>query len=56
MNNSLLASQIGQRIFLPGHFDGPVVLEDARPLGPDDSAGYECRVRLSMRQTSSAEE
>jgi superfamily II DNA or RNA helicase len=23
-----------------------VVLEGARPLGPDDSAGYECRVRL----------
>ncbi len=46
MSNSLLTSQIGQRIFLPGHFDGPVVLEDARPLGSDDSAGYECRVRL----------
>ena len=46
MSSSLLASQIGQRIFLPGHFDVPVVLEDARPLGSDDSAGYECRVRL----------
>ncbi len=46
MSNRLLTSQIGQRIFLPGHFDGPVVLEDARPLGSDDSAGYECRVRL----------
>ncbi len=46
MSNSLLTSQIGQRIFLPGHFDGPVVLEDARPLGSIDSAGYECRVRL----------
>lgn len=46
MSNSLLASQIGQRISLPGHFDVPVILEDARPLGSDDSAGYECRVRL----------
>ncbi|HOV90464.1 MAG TPA: DUF3883 domain-containing protein [Syntrophorhabdaceae bacterium] len=46
MSNSLLTSQIGQRISLPGHFDVPVILEDARPLGPDDSAGYECRVRL----------
>ena len=33
---------IGARIQLPGHFDLPVVLEDARPL-PN---GYECRVRL----------
>jgi len=46
MSSSLLTSQIGQRIFLPGPFDVPVVLEDARPLGSDDSAGYECRVRL----------
>ncbi len=46
MGSSLLTSQIGQRIFLPGHFDVPVVLEDARALGSDDSAGYECRVRL----------
>jgi hypothetical protein len=46
MANSLLSSQIGQRTLLPGHFDVPVVLEDARPLGPDDSAVYECRVRL----------
>jgi hypothetical protein len=37
---------IGRRIFLPGHFDVPVVPEDARPLGSDDSAGDECRVRL----------
>jgi len=34
---------IGQRVSLPGHFDEPVVLEDARPIG----SGYECRVRLS---------
>jgi len=34
---------IGQRISLPGHFPGPVVLESVRSIG----AGYECRVRLS---------
>lgn len=33
MGNCLLTSQIGQRIFFPGHFDVPVVLEDARALG-----------------------
>ena len=33
---------IGHRITLPGHFDVPVILEDARPVGN----GYECRVRL----------
>ena len=46
MSSSSPTSQIGQRIFLPGHFDVPVVLEDVRPLGPEDSSGYECRVRL----------
>lgn len=46
MSSGSLKSQIGQRISLPGHFDLPVILEDARLLGPDDSAGYECRVRL----------
>jgi hypothetical protein len=46
MSSNLLTSQIGQRIFLRGHFDVPVVLKDARPLGSDDSAGFECRVRL----------
>ncbi|MDY6831927.1 MAG: helicase-related protein [Thermodesulfobacteriota bacterium] len=46
MTDHLLTPQIGQRVLLPGHFDVPVILEDARPLGPDDSAGYECRVRL----------
>ncbi|WP_347245686.1 hypothetical protein, partial [Thermogutta sp.] len=46
MSSNLLTSQIGRRIFLPGHFDVPVVLEDARPLGYDESAAYECRVRL----------
>jgi len=33
---------IGQRVSLPGHFPGPVVLEAVRPIG----SGYECRVRL----------
>jgi superfamily II DNA or RNA helicase len=34
---------IGRRIYLPGHFAEPVVLESVRPLGE----GFECRVRLS---------
>ena len=46
MSDNRLVSQIGQRVMLPGHFDVPVILEDARPLGSDDLAGYECRVRL----------
>ena len=33
---------IGQWVTFPGHFDRPVLLEDARPLG----SGYEVRVRL----------
>lgn len=33
---------IGKQISLPGHFDGPVILEAARPL----ASGFECRVRL----------
>ena len=33
---------IGQLVPLPGHFDLPVTLESARPLGK----GFECRVRL----------
>ena len=37
---------IGRTILLPGHFEVPVVLEDARPLGPEGISGYECRVRL----------
>ncbi len=37
---------IGRRVGLPGHFDVPVLLEEARALGPDGSGGYECRVRL----------
>jgi SNF2 family DNA or RNA helicase len=46
MDENRLSSQIGHRISLPGHFDVPVILEDARALGKDSSAGYECRVRL----------
>ena len=60
MSSSPLTSRIGHRISLPGHFDVPVILEDARPLGSDGSAGYECRVRLpdgSLEETViSAEE
>ena len=46
MAENRLSAQVGRRIFLQGHFDVPVILEDARPLGTDGSAGYECRVRL----------
>jgi superfamily II DNA or RNA helicase len=46
MADNRLSTQIGHRISLPGHFDVPVILEDARALGTDGSAGYECRVRL----------
>jgi hypothetical protein len=46
MSGMNLALPIGQRVSLPGHFDAPVVLEDARPLGNDGAEGYECRVRL----------
>ena len=46
MGENRLANHIGRRISLPGHFDVPVVLEDARALGSDRSAGYECCVRL----------
>lgn len=33
---------IGQKIYLPGHFQEPVILEAVRSIG----VGYECRVRL----------
>ncbi len=46
MTKSPLSTQVGHRIYLPGHFDVPVILEDVRALGTDGSAGYECRVRL----------
>jgi SNF2 family DNA or RNA helicase len=42
MADSHISFPVGQRVRLPGHFDVPVTLEDARPLG----SGYECRVRL----------
>ena len=41
-----ISAHIGRRVSLPGHFDVPVILEDARRLAADGSAGYECRVRL----------
>src|SRR5712692_7511505 len=46
MPDERLALPIGQRVSLPGHFDVPVVLEDARALGDGGAGGYECRVRL----------
>jgi len=46
MSENRLATHIGRSISLPGHFDVPVILEDARLLGSDGSGGYECRVRL----------
>jgi superfamily II DNA or RNA helicase len=46
MAENSLSTQIGRQIFLPGHFDVPVLLEDVRALGRDGFAGYECRVRL----------
>jgi len=45
MGTNPLTEHIGKRISLPGHFDVPVILEDARPLG-ENPASYECRVRL----------
>ncbi len=46
MGNPKLTLPIGRQVSIPGHYDFPVVLEEARPLGQDGSAGYECRVRL----------
>ena len=42
MADGPLSLPIGQPVRMPGHFDAPVLLEAARPLG----MGYECRVRL----------
>ena len=46
MPENALAEQVGTQVSLTGHFDVPVRLEDARPLGLNGSAGFECRVRL----------
>ncbi len=46
MEKNKLIFLIGQHLSLTGHFDVPVLLEEARPLSSDDSASYECRVRL----------
>ena len=46
MAENPLAAQVGTQVSLMGHFDVPVNLEDARPLGVNGSAGFECRVRL----------
>ena len=42
MCDTTTAPPIGQQVYLPGHFDQPVVLEAARRL----AKGYKCRVRL----------
>ena len=42
MADGSLTLPVGQHVLLRGHFDSPVLLEAARPLGE----GYECRVRL----------
>jgi len=42
MADETISLPVGKRIFLRGHFDVTVLLEEARPLG----SGYECRVRL----------
>lgn len=41
--SSQIRFPIGQRVRLEGHFEGYVLLEDARAVG----GVYECRVRLS---------
>ena len=41
MSEASITLPIGQQVSLPGHFDKPVVLEGARPLGQ----GFECRIR-----------
>src|SRR2546423_1242373 len=46
MTEHPLTSAIGRQVSLPGHFEVPVTLEDARPLGRDGASGFECRVRL----------
>jgi hypothetical protein len=50
MPNEILTLPIGQRVSLPGHFDVPVVLEDARALGNDGSGGYAFLTAVSMKQ------
>ena len=46
MPENPLVGQVGTQVSLAEHFDGPVRLEDARPLGLNGSAGFERRVRL----------
>src|SRR5262245_46439279 len=46
MSSHPLSAAVGRQVSLPGHFDVPVLLEEARPLGPNGSGGFECRVRL----------
>ena len=46
MNSSLPTSRIGQQISLPGHFNVPIVHEEARPFDSNHSQSCKCRVRL----------
>ena len=41
-----LSAAVGRQVSLPGHFDTPVTLEAARPLGAGGANGFECRIRL----------
>jgi hypothetical protein len=45
MASAELTLPVGQRITLPGHFEGLVTLEAVRALSPDVRDGFECRVR-----------
>ena len=47
MSDGGLSIPVGQRVSLPGHFEGLVLLEAARPLSTDVRDGFECRVRLA---------
>ena len=49
MSDGGLSIPVGQRVSLPGHFEGYVLLEveAARPLSSDVRDGFECRVRLA---------
>ena len=46
MDENRLSSHIGCLVTPPGHFEFPVVLEDARPLGSNDLTCFECCIRL----------
>lgn len=43
MPDARFSLPIGQRVSFPGHFDVPVLLEDARALGDAGSIGFDIR-------------